>query len=289
MELKAFFDKDTYTMTYVIFDASSKEALIIDPVLDYDPNSSSVSDKSAKEVIGYIKSSGLKPTYVLETHAHADHISSSQILKKHFPGLKVAIGERIKVVQDVFKNVFHLEESFKTDGSQFDRLLSPGEEVELGGFRFKVLPTPGHTPACSSYLFEGMVFTGDALFMPDYGTGRCDFPAGSAEDLYDSITNQLYTLPDETRVFVGHDYQPNGRELAYETSIGESKQKNIRLTAKTTKEQFVQFRSERDATLSAPRLLLPSIQVNIRAGNFPPAEANGMSYLKMPVRGLAEL
>lgn len=285
MEIKSFFDADTFTLTYVVSDPSTNKAAIIDPVYNYDPKASQLTKTSLKKVIEFLKESGLEPIYVLETHAHADHLSSSQLFKEYFPGIKVAINERITIVQDMFKDVFNMEASFKSDGSQFDQLLKIDADYEIGKLKFKVLPTPGHTPACSSFLFDsGVVFTGDALFMPDYGTGRCDFPAGSAEDLYDSITKQLYVLPDETKVFVGHDYMPNGRELAYESNIGEQKQKNIRLKASTTKEDFVSFRKQRDATLQAPQLLFQSVQFNIRAGKMPPPEENGTSYLKMPLK-----
>lgn len=285
MEIKSFFDKDTFTMTYVISDNATRKAAIIDPVYDYDPKASKLTQTSAKKVIQYLRETNLEPLYVLETHAHADHLSSSQVFKEYFPKIKVAINERIMIVQDLFKGVFNFEDSFKADGSQFDQLLKMGESYQIGQLNFRVLATPGHTPACSSFLFDGKsVFTGDALFMPDYGTGRADFPAGSAEDLYKSITTQLYTLPNETRVFVGHDYMPNGRELKYESTIAEQKFSNIRLNAKTTKEEFVSFRNERDAGLDAPRLLLQSVQFNVRAGHFPPAESNGTSYFKIPLR-----
>lgn len=284
MEIKAFHDPETFTLTYVLWNSASGEALVIDPVLDYEFYSSKLSKNSAMRVIHFLKESKLKPLYVLETHAHADHLSGSQILKEEFPGLEVAIGSKITEVQSTFKNIYHLDDSFKPDGSQFDRLLNSYEEVKLGRFSFKVLPTPGHTPACCSYLFnEGLVFTGDALFMPDYGTGRCDFPAGSASDLYDSIQKQLYSLPDETRVFTGHDYLPNGRSLQYESTIGKQKNQNIRIKKETSLEDFVRFREKRDSELKPPKLLLPSLQVNINAGRLPPAESNGRSYLRFPL------
>ena len=284
MEIKAFFDKNTNTLTYVVFDVSTHEAIILDPVLDYDPSSAKVTKDSIHQVIQFIREGGLKPIYVMETHAHADHLSGAQALKKFFPGIQVVIGEKIIEVQKTFKNVFNLGNDFRPDGSQFDQLLKIGETYKVGNFSFKILPTPGHTPACSSYLFNNkVVFTGDALFMPDYGTGRCDFPSGSAEDLYHSIMGQLYTLPDETIVLVGHDYLPNNRELRYESTIGEEKKHNIRIKKDTPKEEFVKFRKERDATLSTPKLLYPSVQVNILAGRFPPPESNEVSYLKIPV------
>ncbi|MCM2348707.1 MAG: MBL fold metallo-hydrolase [Bacteriovoracaceae bacterium] len=282
MKIKHFFDPDTYTLTYLVTDEATKDAVIIDPVLDFDPPSGKVEDRSIKEVIEYIKAQGLKVKAILETHAHADHLSSSQILKAQYPDAKLGIGEKIKAVQEVFKAHFNIPE-LKTDGSQFDMLFKPFDEVQFGSLKMKAIPTPGHTPACMSFLFGDAVFTGDVLFMPDYGTGRCDFPKGSAKDLYQSVSKNLYSLPDTTRVFVGHDYSPNGREMRFETTIGESKKNNIQLKGHTTEAEFVEFREARDKTLKAPRLLLPSIQINIDAGHLPPREENGKSYLKLPL------
>ncbi len=282
MEIKHFFDPDTYTLTYLVTDPATKDTVIIDPVLDFDPPSGQIKDTSISEVIDYIKKEGLKIKGILETHAHADHLSSSQILKQLFPEAILGIGERIKVVQEVFKNHFNID-YLKTDGSQFDRLFKDNEELQFGSLKMKAIPTPGHTPACMSYLFKDAIFTGDALFMPDYGTGRCDFPKGSSRDLFNSVSKNLYSLPDETRVFVGHDYSPNGREMMFQTTIGESKKGNIQLKASTTEEEFVTFREARDKTLKAPRLLLPSIQVNADGGHLPPKEDNKVSYLKLPL------
>lgn len=286
MQIKAFYDEATYTLTYVVFDESTLDALVIDPVLDYDPGSSQVSLESYEKVKTFIQEKQLKLHYVLETHAHADHLSSSQYFKKDFPEVKVGIGMNITQVQDVFKGLFNWKD-LATDGSQFDVLFEDQEFVNAGSLKFKVMNTPGHTPACVSFIIEDAVFTGDALFMEDYGTGRCDFPGGSVDDSYTSIHNRLYSLPDATRVFVGHDYQPDGRELKYETTIGVSKQKNKYLREDTSREEFVGFRTARDKTLAAPKLLLPSVQVNINAGTLPAAEDNGMSYLKIPVRSKA--
>lgn len=282
MKIQHFYDPDTFTLTYLVIDPKTKDTVIIDPVLDFDPPSGTVTDKSITAVLEYIKAEGLTVKAILETHAHADHLSSSQILKQLFPNAVLAIGEKIKVVQEVFKNHFNID-YLKTDGSQFDRLLKDNEEVQFGSLKMKAIPTPGHTPACMSYLFGDVVFTGDALFMPDYGTGRCDFPKGSAKDLYQSVSKNLYSLPDDTKVFVGHDYSPNGREMKYETTIGESKKNNIQLKANTSESEYIQFREARDKTLKAPRLLLPSIQVNIDAGHLPPKEDNQKSYLKLPL------
>lgn len=282
MKIQHFFDPDTYTLTYIVYDQTTRDAVIIDPVLDFDPASGSVTDSSAQMLIDFVKQEGLNIKAILETHAHADHLSSSQILKQHFPDALLGVGEKIKTVQEFFKGHFNAG-YLQTDGSQFDYLFKDFEEVQFGSLKMKAIPTPGHTPACMSYQFEDAVFTGDALFMPDYGTGRCDFPKGSARDLYQSVSKNLYSLPDETRVFVGHDYLPEGRELKFQTTIGESKQNNIQLKAKTSETEFVQFRETRDKTLKAPRLLLPSIQVNANAGHLPPREENQKSYLKLPL------
>ncbi len=283
MDIQHFFDPDTFTLTYVVSDPATRDAIIIDPVLDFDPASGELTDRSALEVLAHVRHHGLKVRAILETHAHADHLSSSQLLKRHFPDAITGIGEKIKVVQEVFKGVFN-GTHMKTDGSQFDRLLKDFEEVSFGSLKLKAIPTPGHTPACMSFLVGDAVFTGDALFMPDYGTGRCDFPKGSAQALHRSITRNLYTLPDQTRVFVGHDYSPNGREMRFSTTIGESKRLNVQLKEGTSEEDFVSFREARDKTLKAPRLLLPSIQVNADGGRLPPPEDNSVAYLKTPLR-----
>ncbi len=282
--VKEFFDQATWTMTYVVYDAATKDAVILDPVWDYDPAASKMSSQSAEQVLTFVKENKLKVHYILETHAHADHVSGSQILKEKLPGTKVGIGAKITEVQKVFKDVFNLDPNFKTDGSQFDLLLNEEQVLEAGTLKIKTIYTPGHTPACSSYVIGDAVFTGDALFMPDYGTGRCDFPAGSADDLYTSVHDKLYQLPDDYRVFVGHDYLPDGRALAFETTIAEEKAKNVQLKHDTSRHQFVEFRNTRDKTLAAPRLILPSVQVNIDAGKLPAPEKNGTSYLKIPIR-----
>lgn len=283
IQIKEFFDKDTWTLTYVVWDENTRDAVVIDPVLDYDPAASKTSEISAKAVIEFLRSKELRLHFILETHAHADHLSGSQIIKKEFPHARIAIGEKITKVQEIFKGIFGLPEDFKTDGSQFDRLLKDNEEFEAGSIKIKTLFTPGHTPACASYYIDGNVFVGDALFMPDYGTGRCDFPAGSAKDLYHSVHDRLYQLPEETRVYTGHDYLPNGRPLRFMASIAEEKKDNIQLKAQTSMEEFIRFRTERDLTLAAPKLLLPSVQVNIDAGHLPPQEEDGRRYLRIPI------
>lgn len=287
LKVKEFFDKATWTLTFVAFDEQTKDAIVIDPVMNYDPEASKVSSESASTVIDFVKALGLKIHYILETHAHADHLSGAQILKKEFPYAKVAISERIRDVQKLFQGVFGLNDQFATDGSQFDQLLKDGEVIMAGQLTIRTLFTPGHTPACASYLLnEESLFTGDALFMPDSGTGRCDFPAGSADSLYESISKKIYVLPDHVRIFVGHDYMPAGRGLEFQSTVGEEKRKNIQLKAETTKDEFVALRNQRDKNLAPPRLLLPSIQVNIDAGNLPRVADNGTRYLKIPIRGL---
>ncbi|MBS2011596.1 MAG: MBL fold metallo-hydrolase [Deltaproteobacteria bacterium] len=282
MKIETFYDPATYTLTYVVFDPTSRDAVVIDPVLDYDPLSSSTSTKSIEAVEAFLKKGSLRLHYVLETHAHADHLSGSQYLKRRFDAT-VAIGARIRDVQSVFKGVFDLPASFAVDGSQFDRLFEDGDKASAGSLEVEVMATPGHTPACVTYKIGDAVFTGDALFMEDYGTGRCDFPSGSADALYTSVHDRLYALPDATRVFVGHDYQPNGRPLRYETTIGRSKAANVQLKASTSRSEFVERRNARDATLAAPRLLFPSVQINIDAGRLPKPHANGRRYLAFPL------
>ena len=280
-QVKEFFDKATSTLTYVVYDEKTLDAVIIDPVLDYDPNSSEYFYDSAKKVLSFIKELGLKPYFILETHAHADHVTGAAYLKKEL-NLPVGIGKKIDQVQGVFKEIYNFKD-LKTDASQFDFLMDEGKTLEAGSLKIETIFTPGHTPACSTYLINNEVaFTGDALFMPDYGTGRCDFPKGDALDLYHSVHEKLYKLPDETLVYPGHDYQPGGRELQFQSSIGEEKKNNIQLKAETSEQEYVKFRAERDKTLKAPRLLLPSLQINIRAGNFPEKEDNGKRYLKLP-------
>lgn len=279
MKIKTFYDERTFTLTHVVWDEGTKDAVIIDPVLDYEPIGSFTWAESVDAVTEFVRREGLNPRWLLETHAHADHLSGSQVLKKRF-GAGVVIGENIRVVQETFKPIFDLPE-LPTDGSQFDRLVGDGETLEAGSLRIRVIGTPGHTPACVSYLIGDAVFTGDALFMDDYGTGRCDFPRGSAEALYDSV-QKLYRLPDETRVFPGHDY-PEGREVRFETTIGASKQNNPQLRADTPKEEFVRFRKARDAKLKAPKLLFQSVQVNVDAGRLPHTRASGLRYFNLPL------
>ena len=282
--VKAFFDPRTFTLTYAVWDPATLDAVIIDPVLDYEPVGSYTFTESVDEVLRFAKAEGLKVHYSLETHAHADHLSAGQILRRELDA-KVAIGSRIAEVQETFKTIFALPQSFRTDGSQFDVLLRPGEPVRAGSLGIDVLATPGHTPACVTYKIGDAIFTGDALFMDDYGTGRCDFPRGSAEAMYESV-KALYALPDETRVFVGHDYLPEGRPVRYETTIGAEKDHNPQLNAATGRDSFVTMRKRRDAELAAPKLLFQSVQVNIDAGRLPGAQDNGVRYLTLPLNFL---
>jgi glyoxylase-like metal-dependent hydrolase (beta-lactamase superfamily II) len=282
MNIETFFDPATSTLTYVVFDPETRDAVVIDPVLDYDPLSSTTSTASVERIAEYIDKQKLKLRLVLETHAHADHLSGSQYLKRRF-GAGVAIGANITEVQRVFADIFDLDPRIPTDGSQFDKLLAEGERFAAGSIAIDVLATPGHTPACVTYKIDDAIFTGDALFIEDYGTGRCDFPRGSADALYTSVHERLYALPDATRVFVGHDYQPGGRPVQSQTTIGQSKEANVQLRASTARDEFVKRRNERDAKLAAPRLLFPSVQVNIDAGRLPKPHANGRRYLNIPL------
>jgi len=285
--IQHFYDPATFTLTYVVHDPATRDAVVIDPVLDFDPAGARTSTDSVEQVAAYVRRRALRLHYVLETHAHADHLSASQYLRREFDA-RVAIGERITEVQRTFSGVFDFPGDVPRDGSQFDRLLKDGETLAAGSLAIEVIATPGHTPACVSYRIGDAVFTGDALFIEDYGTGRCDFPGGSAEALYDSVHRRLYALPDATRVFVGHDYQPGGRALRYETTIGTEKQQNVQLKASTSREEFVQFRKSRDATLDPPRLIFPSVQVNVDAGRLPRPRGNGIRYLQLPLNFLRQ-
>ncbi len=283
MHVEPFYDARTSTVTYVVSDPATNDAVVIDPVLDFDPASGRIWTESVDRVSDYLRRAQLRVHFVLETHAHADHLSGSQALRRRFDA-RIAIGERIREVQETFRPILDLPAGFATDGRQFDHLLADGEILRAGSLAIEVIATPGHTPACVTYKIGDAIFTGDALFTEDYGTGRCDFPRGSAEALYDSI-QRLYALPDATRVFVGHDYQPGGREVRWQTTIGASKAMNPQLSGTTTREVFVASRRARDATLPAPRLLFPSVQVNVDAGRLPAPRANGTRYLVVPLRG----
>lgn len=281
-EFKSFFDKRSSTITFVVFDPETKDAVIIDPVLDYEPKSSKAWTESVDAIVAFIKENKLNPIAILETHAHADHLSGSQMLKVAFPAIKLGIGARIKAVQKTFKMVFDLPEDFPTDGSQFDNLIEDNEVFQVGSITIKAISTPGHTPACMSFLIGNDLYVGDVIFMPDSGSGRCDFPGGSAKDMYESVMH-IYELPDTTRVLVGHDYQPGGREVAFETTIGEQKENNIAINASKSKEDFIAWREKRDQGLDAPQLIFQSIQVNVDAGSLPAPNENKKRFLKIPI------
>ena len=281
--IHAFFDEPTNTVSYLVADPETKRAAVIDPVLDYDHKSGKGSAKSADAILAKAADEGLAIDWVFETHAHADHLSGAPYIKIK-TGAKVAIGERIREVQKIFRPVFNAMD-VSGDGSEFDRLFKDGDTFEIGNLKGEVLATPGHTPACVSYKLGDAVFVGDTLFMPDYGTARADFPGGDARTLYRSI-RKLVAMPAETRLFMCHDYLPKeGRkEFAWETTVGEELAHNIHVHEGVSEDDFVAMRSARDTTLPAPTLLLPSIQVNIRAGKLPPADNDGVHYLKIPVR-----
>ncbi|HCY62512.1 MAG TPA: MBL fold metallo-hydrolase [Oxalobacteraceae bacterium] len=283
-QIASFFDKVTGTITYVVYDEPGGQAAVIDPVLDYDPKAGRTSTVSAQQVVDYLRAQGLHLEWIIETHAHADHLSAAHFIKQQLGG-KIAIGEHIRTVQGVFKKIFNLGEDLSVDGRQFDYLFKEGERFRIGKLDAEVLFVPGHTPADMAYKVGDAVFVGDTLFMPDVGTARCDFPGGDAHAMYRSI-RKLLSLPDETRLFMCHDYPPAGREPAWETSVAEQRRSNIHVHDGVTEEQFVAMRQARDATLDMPVLILPAIQVNIRAGEMPPPEANGVSYFKIPINAL---
>ncbi len=280
-EVTAFFDEATNTITYVVADPETGRCVVIDPVLDYDLIAGRTSTTSVDAVIEFIAANKLTLDVVLETHVHADHLSAAPVLKQRLKA-RTAIGDQITAVQKVFANVFNLDD-VEADGSQFDLLLADGDEFPIGNIQAKVMHTPGHTPACVTFVIGDAAFVGDTLFMPDFGTARCDFPGGDVEELYDSI-RQIFELPNDTRLFMCHDYKAPGRdEYAWETSVDEQRKSNIHVHDGITKQEFVAFRTERDSQLGVPKLIIPSIQVNIRAGDMPGPEDNGVSYLKVPI------
>ncbi len=283
-QVHGMFDPATWTVTYVVHNGPGSDCAIIDSVLDYDPKSGRTQHTSADKVIEYVRANALQVKWILETHAHADHLSAAPYLRAQLGG-KIGIGGNITRVQKVFKGVFNLEPEFKLDGSQFDHLFQEGESIPLGALAGEVMYVPGHTPACAAYRFGDAVFVGDTLFMPDVGTARCDFPGGDAHALYAS-TRKLLSLPPATRLFMCHDYPPTDREVAFETTVAEQRAKNIHVHDGVSEDEFVAMRTQRDATLEMPTLILPSVQVNIRAGELPPKEENGVAYLKIPLNAL---
>jgi glyoxylase-like metal-dependent hydrolase (beta-lactamase superfamily II) len=283
-QVEGFFDKGTWTVTYVVHNGPGSACAILDSVLDYDPKSGRTRTTSADKVIAFVKAQQLNVDWILETHAHADHLSAAPYLKQHLGG-QIAIGDQITRVQKVFKDIFNLEPEFKQDGSQFDMLFKDNETFQIGELTAKVLAVPGHTPACVAYQVGDAVFVGDTLFMPDVGSARCDFPGGDAKTLYAS-TRKILSLPPQTRLFMCHDYPPNDRPVAFETTVAEQRAKNIHVNDSVSEAQFVEMRSKRDATLEMPVLILPAVQINIRAGEMPPKEANGTAYVKIPINAL---
>lgn len=280
--VKTFFDEPTFTASHVVIDLATKTAAIIDSVLDFDPASGKTSTKSAGDIIAHVKAQGLKVDWILETHVHADHLSAAPYLKKQLGG-KIGIGSKIPVIQETFGKVFNVEAEFRRDGSQFDALFDDGATFKIGSIEARVIHTPGHTPACVTYVVGDAAFVGDTMFMPDYGTARCDFPGGDAATLYRSI-QKIFTLPDGTRLFMCHDYKAPGRdEYAWETTVKDERDWNVHVGRGVTEADFVKMRSARDKTLSMPRLILPSVQVNMRAGALPPPDSNGVRYLKLPL------
>lgn len=283
--VKAFFDEATFTVSYLVREPEGRACAIIDSVLDYDQAAGRTDTSSADEIIRYVRENDLKVEWLLESHVHADHLSAAPYLQEQLGG-KIGIGHNITVVQDTFGKVFNEGTEFQRDGSQFDALFTEGDSFHIGQMRGDVLETPGHTPACLTYVVEDAAFVGDTLFMPDFGTARCDFPGGSSETLYNSI-QKILTLPDATRIFVGHDYKAPGRdEFAWETTVGEQKALNIHIGQGRPIEEFVEMRDARDATLAMPRLILPSLQVNMRGGRMPEPDEQGDVFLKVPINKL---
>ena len=283
-QVHGIFDPATWTVTYVVYEKPGSACAIIDSVLDYDPKSGRTSHTSADKVIEFVKANKLQVEWILETHAHADHLSAAPYLKANLGG-KTAIGDHITAVQGVFKDIFNLEPGFKQDGSQFDHLFKDGETIQVGALSGHTIYVPGHTPACVAYQFGDAVFVGDTLFMPDVGTARCDFPGGDAKTLYAS-TRKILSLPPTTRLFMCHDYPPNDRPVKFETTVADQRANNIHVKDSISEAEFVEMRTKRDATLEMPVLILPAVQINIRAGELPPKEDNGIAYAKIPLNAL---
>lgn len=284
-EITAFFDEATNNASYVVADPATGKCAIIDSLLEYDAASGHTATVSADKLAAHVRATGLDVEWIIDTHVHADHLSAAHYLKSELGG-KTAIGEHIAQVQEIFGKLFNVEADFRTDGSQFDHLFSDGETYAVGSIDARAMNTPGHTPACMTHLIGDAAFVGDTLFMPDYGTARCDFPGGDAHLLFQSI-QRIFELPDETRVFLNHDYLPDGRsDFQWETTIGEQKRANIHVHTGVNESDFVAMRNARDATLAVPNLIIPSVQVNMRGGEFPPPEDNGVRYIKVPVNAL---
>ena len=287
LNIKGFFDEETSTISYVVYDNKSKKCAIIDSVLDFDFFSGTIDYHNADKIISYVKKENLDVEWLIETHVHADHLSASPYIQKKIGG-KIAISEKISEVQNVFGKTFNAGTEFQRDGSQFNKLFKDDDEYKIGNINCKVINTPGHTPACTAHVIGNSIFVGDTLFMPDLGSARADFPGGDARQLYRSI-QKILSYPDDTLIFVCHDYPPTSRKVAWSTTVGEQKKNNIHVKTSIGEDEFVKVREARDKTLSMPKLIIPSIQVNMRAGNLPPAEENGDVFIKVPINRMKNL
>ncbi len=286
-KIKGFFDKETSTISYVVYDVTSKKCAVIDSVLDFDFSSGSIDYHNAEKIISYIENMKLDLEWLIETHVHADHLSASPYIQKKLGG-KIGISEKISDIQNIFGKTFNAGTEFQRDGSQFDRLFKDNDEYKIGSIKCKVINTPGHTPACTAHVIGNSIFVGDTLFMPDLGSARADFPGGDARELYRSI-QKILSYPDDTLIFVCHDYPPTSRKVEWVTTVGEQKKNNIHVKTSIGEDEFVKIREARDKTLSMPKLIIPSIQVNMRAGNLPPAEDNGDVFIKVPINSMKNL
>ena len=287
LEIKGFFDKLTSTISYVVYDKFSKECAVIDSVLDFDYSSGSIDYLNAENIISFIEKNNLSLIWLIETHVHADHLSAAPYIQKKLGG-KIGISEKISDVQNIFGKTFNAGTEFQRDGSQFDKLFKNNDEYQIGQINCKVIDTPGHTPACTAHIISDSIFVGDTLFMPDLGSARADFPGGDARTLYKSI-KKILSYPDNFNIFVCHDYPPSNREVKWSTTVGEQKKNNIHVKDTISEDEFVRIRETRDKTLNMPNLIIPSIQVNMRAGNLPPSEDNGDVYLKIPINSMKNL
>ena len=286
-KIKGFFDEETSTISYVIYDMTSKKCAVIDSVLDFDFSSGSIDYHNAEKIISYIEKMKLDLEWLIETHVHADHLSASPYIQKKLGG-KIGISEKISDIQNIFGKTFNAGTEFQRDGSQFDRLFKDNDEYKIGSIKCKVINTPGHTPACTAHVIGNSIFVGDTLFMPDLGSARADFPGGDARELYRSI-QKILSYPDDTLIFVCHDYPPTSRKVEWVTTVGEQKKKNIHVKTSIGEDEFVKVREARDKTLNMPKLIIPSIQVNMRAGNLPPAEDSGDVFIKVPINSMKNL
>ena len=286
-KIKGFFDKETFTISYVIYDMTSKKCAVIDSVLDFDFSSGTIDYHNAEKIISFIEKMKLDLEWLIETHVHADHLSASPYIQKKLGG-KIGISEKISDIQNIFGKTFNAGTEFQRDGSQFDRLFKDNDEYKIGSIKCKVINTPGHTPACTAHVIGNSIFVGDTLFMPDLGSARADFPGGDARELYRSI-QKILSYPDDTLIFVCHDYPPSSRKVEWVTTVGEQKKKNIHVKTSIGEDEFVKVREARDKTLNMPKLIIPSIQVNMRAGNLPPAEDSGDVFIKVPINSMKNL